>query len=113
MGTSRQNDIMNQQSVLTELYPLSVALFKWCEFLSQNNYSNFSENFQVAFDQLREQFGTDERARYEALLSFQDVFKGGMGSINDISIDDLLFREAVEKESDLLINRYYALVFSR
>ncbi len=101
----------HQKIILAELQSLHSALSKWCEFLIKNNYSNFAEIFQSSFNCLQSKFNTDNKIQYEALLDFQDAFKGGMGSINDISIDDSFLRQAVEKERNLLIDKYYALLF--
>jgi hypothetical protein len=88
-----------------ELEALDTALKKWCDYLAKENYENFSEMFQSAFRKLKMAF-TKDQGRFEALLDFQDSFRGGMGSINDISIDDSALRKAVEKERDLLIKKY-------
>jgi hypothetical protein len=102
-----------QETIPTELKPLYTGLCSWCDFLSKNKYSNFAERFQLSFDQLQEHFAGNNEERYNALLNFQDKFKGGMGSINDISIDDVYLRQAVERERDLLINNYYNLLFKK
>ena len=103
----------DQESISSELQPLYNFLSKWCDFLAKNNYSNFAEKFQYSFDCLHKKFSGDTSERYNALLDFQDSFKGGLGSINDISIDDELLRRAVIQERDLLIRKYYDLVFPK
>ncbi|MBL8027119.1 MAG: hypothetical protein JNL74_11945 [Fibrobacteres bacterium] len=99
-----------QETIPTELKSLYSALCNWCNYLSENKYSNFAETLQLSFNKLHDSFTGNNEERYEALLNFQDMFKGGMGSINDISIDDIFLRQSVEKERDLLIRKYYDLV---
>ena len=100
-------------NILEELGPLYTALSNWCNFLKENGNSNFSEIFKSSFLNLQEQFSGDNKKRYNALLNFQDTFSGGMGSINDISNNDSLLRQEVEKEKDRLIDKYYDIVFSK
>ncbi|MGE3607954.1 MAG: hypothetical protein AB7I27_00100 [Bacteriovoracaceae bacterium] len=98
---------MNQYFELQQLYN---HLSRWCEILSQHNYPNFAERFRHSFQRIHESFSGDNNQRYMALLDFQDSFKGGMGSVNDISIADDLFWKAVEEERDLLVRKYYDIV---
>ena len=96
----------------SELQLLESSINVWCTFLEKNGYDNFSKFLKNSFQSLVDCFDGSARERYEGLLDFQDKFKGGMGSINDLSIDDSHLRENVETERDLLIKKYYKILHS-
>ncbi len=96
-----------------ELYLLEISVNTWCEFLEKNGYNNFSNIIKKSFQSSINSFGGSPKVRYEGLLKFQDNFNGGMGSINDLLIDDALLRKVVETERDLLIKKYYSILYPR
>jgi hypothetical protein len=95
-----------------ELRSLETAVYAWCDFLRQNGFDNFSSIFESALISLKASFSGADKERYEGLLGFQDRFNGGMGSINDLPVDDSNLRRAVETERDLLIRKYYRILYS-
>ena len=99
--------------MIEELKQLEQKLTQWSDFLSANGHSHFAEILRASFDLLQDRFSGDLPARYKALLDFQDTFKGAMGSLNDLSIDDSAFRQSVEKERDRLIDQHYDRLYPK
>jgi len=95
----------------SELQTLQNRLDQWCDFLRSEGHSNFADNFQFALARLNQQFTGDAKSKYMALLSFQDVFQGGMGSVNDVAQNSPDLRQHVEKERDRLVDHYYKILY--
>jgi hypothetical protein len=82
-----------------ELEKLNKAVEAWCRVLEKNRAANFAAIARAAFDNLREGFATGTRdGKRNGLDGFAQIFKGGMGSANDLPFDDSAARGAVEKE---------------
>lgn len=94
-----------RHDALKELHRLTL---EWCKFLDSKQFQNFSDGFRLALNKLNSAFDIQDRgAIRDSLLNFGDRFKGGMGSINDLPIDDSKLRAPVEVEYDKVLRKFW------